>query len=182
MQTSIGFLWQGLGYTTSNNGSIRRTSSLDALTAPYLSGHWPRDSNHAPCAPCMRDKSTQVSCTSCTQDVITQFRNTLHILRNQPFTSLWKLSTPTSPTSNSYLHRRVYANQQHESPEKHLLWANTNSWNHPRRVFCEAQSTRVSRCFECQHIHFAASVGLNRIERLNYSLPFKGLGLVIVFS
>ncbi|XP_067299643.1 protein FAM117B [Pseudorasbora parva] len=45
--------------TTSNNGSIRRTSSLDALTAPYLSGHWPRDVNHAPCAPCMRDKSTQ---------------------------------------------------------------------------------------------------------------------------
>lgn len=49
----------GSWYTTSNNGSIRRTSSLDALTAPYLSGHWPRDSNHAPCAPCMRDKSTQ---------------------------------------------------------------------------------------------------------------------------
>uniref|UniRef100_A0A671K6Z6 Protein FAM117B-like n=1 Tax=Sinocyclocheilus anshuiensis TaxID=1608454 RepID=A0A671K6Z6_9TELE len=44
---------------SSNNGSIRRTSSLDALTAPYLSGHWPRDANHAPCAPCMRDKSTQ---------------------------------------------------------------------------------------------------------------------------
>ncbi|XP_026074537.1 protein FAM117B-like [Carassius auratus] len=40
--------------TTSNNGSIRRTSSLDTLTAPYLSGHWPRDANHAPC-----DKSTQ---------------------------------------------------------------------------------------------------------------------------
>ncbi|XP_016142754.1 protein FAM117B [Sinocyclocheilus grahami] len=49
----------GSWYTTSNNGSIRRTSSLDALTAPYLSGHWPRDANHAPCAPCMRDKSTQ---------------------------------------------------------------------------------------------------------------------------
>lgn len=45
--------------TTSSNGSIRRTSSLDALTAPYLSGHWPRDASHAPCAPCMRDKSTQ---------------------------------------------------------------------------------------------------------------------------
>ncbi|KAL0183998.1 hypothetical protein M9458_019694, partial [Cirrhinus mrigala] len=49
----------GSWYTTSNNGSIRRTSSLDALTAPYLSGHWPRDASHAPCAPCMRDKSTQ---------------------------------------------------------------------------------------------------------------------------
>ncbi|XP_059355770.1 protein FAM117B isoform X1 [Carassius carassius] len=45
--------------TTSNNGCIRRTSSLDTLTAPYLSGHWPREANHAPCAPCMRDKSTQ---------------------------------------------------------------------------------------------------------------------------
>lgn len=45
--------------TTNSNGSIRRTSSLDALTAPYLSGHWPRDANHSPCAPCMRDISTQ---------------------------------------------------------------------------------------------------------------------------
>uniref|UniRef100_A0A8C1L042 Family with sequence similarity 117 member Bb n=1 Tax=Cyprinus carpio TaxID=7962 RepID=A0A8C1L042_CYPCA len=45
--------------TTSNNGSIRRTSSLDTLTDRDLSGHWPRDANHAPCAPCMRDKSTQ---------------------------------------------------------------------------------------------------------------------------
>lgn len=45
--------------TTSSNGSIRRTSSLDALTAPYLSGHWPRDASNTPYAPCMRDKSTQ---------------------------------------------------------------------------------------------------------------------------
>lgn len=45
--------------TTNSNGNIRRTSSLDALTAPYLSGHWPRDASHSPCAPCMRDKSTQ---------------------------------------------------------------------------------------------------------------------------
>ncbi|KAA0715935.1 Protein FAM117B [Triplophysa tibetana] len=49
----------GSWYTTNSNGSIRRTSSLDALTAPYLSGHWPRDPSHSPCAPCMRDKSTQ---------------------------------------------------------------------------------------------------------------------------
>ncbi|KAG2459433.1 F117B protein, partial [Polypterus senegalus] len=41
---------------SSNN--IRRTSSLDTLAAPYLSGHWPRD-GHTPCAPCMRDKATQ---------------------------------------------------------------------------------------------------------------------------
>ncbi|XP_057191234.1 protein FAM117B isoform X2 [Triplophysa rosa] len=50
----------GSWYTTNSNGSIRRTSSLDALTAPYLSGHWPRDARHSPCAPCMRDKSTQI--------------------------------------------------------------------------------------------------------------------------
>nr|XP_015214859.1 PREDICTED: protein FAM117B isoform X2 [Lepisosteus oculatus] len=42
----------------SSNNNIRRTSSLDTLTAPYLSGHWPRDS-HGQCAPCMRDKATQ---------------------------------------------------------------------------------------------------------------------------
>ncbi|XP_066542825.1 protein FAM117B [Hoplias malabaricus] len=45
--------------SSSSNGSIRRTSSLDALTGPYLLGHWPRDATHAPCAPCMRDKATQ---------------------------------------------------------------------------------------------------------------------------
>ncbi|XP_030066340.1 protein FAM117B [Microcaecilia unicolor] len=40
---------------------IRRTSSLETLAAPYLSGHWPRDS-HGQLAPCMRDKSTQTEC------------------------------------------------------------------------------------------------------------------------
>ncbi|KAK2849919.1 hypothetical protein Q7C36_008702 [Tachysurus vachellii] len=43
----------------SSSSSIRRTSSLDALTGPYLSGHWPRDATHTPCVPCMRDKATQ---------------------------------------------------------------------------------------------------------------------------
>ncbi|XP_018094493.1 protein FAM117B isoform X2 [Xenopus laevis] len=37
---------------------IRRTSSLDTLAAPYLSGHWPRD-NQVQAAPCMKDQSTQ---------------------------------------------------------------------------------------------------------------------------
>ncbi|KAJ8256056.1 hypothetical protein COCON_G00199200 [Conger conger] len=36
-----------------------QSCSLDTLTGPYLSGHWPRDSSHAQCAPCMRDKATQ---------------------------------------------------------------------------------------------------------------------------
>ncbi|KAM8933690.1 protein FAM117B isoform 2-T2 [Pelodytes ibericus] len=36
---------------------IRRTSSLDTLAAPYLSGQWPRE--HPQVAPCMRDQSTQ---------------------------------------------------------------------------------------------------------------------------
>ncbi|KAK3569535.1 hypothetical protein QTP86_034814 [Hemibagrus guttatus] len=44
---------------SSSSTSIRRTSSLDTLTGPYLSGHWPRDATHAPCVPCMRDKATQ---------------------------------------------------------------------------------------------------------------------------
>ncbi|KAM4626351.1 protein FAM117B isoform 2-T2 [Discoglossus pictus] len=44
--------------STSPSSLIRRTSSLDTLAAPYLSGQWPRD-NHVQVAPCMRDKSTQ---------------------------------------------------------------------------------------------------------------------------
>nr|XP_060638182.1 glucocorticoid-induced transcript 1 protein isoform X2 [Anolis sagrei ordinatus] len=40
------------------SSTIRRTSSLDTITGPYLTGQWPRDPNiHYPS--CMRDKSTQ---------------------------------------------------------------------------------------------------------------------------
>ncbi|XP_075127885.1 glucocorticoid-induced transcript 1 protein [Leptodactylus fuscus] len=40
------------------SGTIRRTSSLDTITGPYLSGHWPRDPHvHYPL--CMNDKATQ---------------------------------------------------------------------------------------------------------------------------
>lgn len=39
--------------------AIRRTSSLDAITGPYLTGQWPRDS-HGPYPSCMKDKATQV--------------------------------------------------------------------------------------------------------------------------
>ncbi|XP_059823358.1 protein FAM117B isoform X1 [Hypanus sabinus] len=42
----------------SPSSSIRRTSSLDTLAAPYLTGQWPRDV-HSHSAPCMRDKATQ---------------------------------------------------------------------------------------------------------------------------
>lgn len=41
--------------------AIRRTSSLDAITGPYLTGQWPRDS-HGPYPSCMKDKATQVPC------------------------------------------------------------------------------------------------------------------------
>lgn len=42
-----------------NTGAIRRTSSLGAITGPYLIGQWPRESHlHNPS--CMKDKSTQV--------------------------------------------------------------------------------------------------------------------------
>ncbi|XP_020855669.1 glucocorticoid-induced transcript 1 protein isoform X2 [Phascolarctos cinereus] len=41
---------------TSN--SIRRTSSLDTITGPYLTGQWPRDP-HAHYPSCMKDKATQ---------------------------------------------------------------------------------------------------------------------------
>ncbi|XP_063093333.1 protein FAM117B isoform X2 [Cavia porcellus] len=44
----------------SPSSSIRRTSSLDTLAAPYLAGHWPRDS-HTQAVPCMRDKATQIA-------------------------------------------------------------------------------------------------------------------------
>ncbi len=76
----------GSWYTTSNNGSIRRTSSLDALTAPYLSGHWPPGLQPRPLCPLHEGQIHPGELHQCTQDVITQFRNTLHILRNQPFT------------------------------------------------------------------------------------------------
>lgn len=42
-----------------STGAIRRTSSLGAITGPYLIGQWPRESHlHNPL--CMKDKSTQV--------------------------------------------------------------------------------------------------------------------------
>ncbi|KAG8558927.1 hypothetical protein GDO81_017187 [Engystomops pustulosus] len=43
--------------SSSPSSLIRRTSSLDTLAAPYLSGQWPRD--HGQVAPCMKDQSTQ---------------------------------------------------------------------------------------------------------------------------
>ncbi|KAG5833165.1 hypothetical protein ANANG_G00272960 [Anguilla anguilla] len=46
--------------TSCSSGSgVHHSPSLDTLTGPYLSGHWPRDGCHAQCAPCMRDKATQ---------------------------------------------------------------------------------------------------------------------------
>lgn len=42
-----------------SSSAIRRTSSLDAITGPYLTGQWPRDS-HGPYPSCMKDKATQV--------------------------------------------------------------------------------------------------------------------------
>ncbi|XP_067892280.1 protein FAM117B-like isoform X3 [Heterodontus francisci] len=42
----------------SPSNNIRRTSSLDTLAAPYLTGQWPRDA-HSHSAPCVRDKATQ---------------------------------------------------------------------------------------------------------------------------
>ncbi|XP_037130988.1 glucocorticoid-induced transcript 1 protein-like isoform X1 [Syngnathus acus] len=41
-----------------SSSAIRRTSSLDAITGPYLTGQWPRDA-HGPYPYCMKDKSTQ---------------------------------------------------------------------------------------------------------------------------
>ncbi|XP_013871862.1 glucocorticoid-induced transcript 1 protein isoform X2 [Austrofundulus limnaeus] len=41
-----------------SSSAIRRASSLDAITGPYLTGQWPRDS-HGPYPSCMKDKSTQ---------------------------------------------------------------------------------------------------------------------------
>lgn len=38
--------------------AIRRTSSLDAITGPYLTGQWPRDC-HGPYPSSMKDKATQ---------------------------------------------------------------------------------------------------------------------------
>ncbi|XP_043931031.1 protein FAM117B isoform X2 [Protopterus annectens] len=45
--------------SASPSSIIRRTSSMDALATPYLSGHWPRDGHGQQSAPCMRDKATQ---------------------------------------------------------------------------------------------------------------------------
>ncbi|XP_016144972.1 glucocorticoid induced 1a isoform X2 [Sinocyclocheilus grahami] len=41
-----------------STGAIRRTSSLGAITGPYLIGQWPRES-HLHSLSCMKDKSTQ---------------------------------------------------------------------------------------------------------------------------
>ncbi|XP_062291357.1 glucocorticoid induced 1a isoform X2 [Scomber scombrus] len=41
-----------------SSGAIRRTSSLGAITGPYLTGQWPRDP-HVHYPSCMKDKSTQ---------------------------------------------------------------------------------------------------------------------------
>ncbi|XP_019363524.1 PREDICTED: glucocorticoid-induced transcript 1 protein, partial [Gavialis gangeticus] len=40
------------------SGTIRRTSSLDTITGPYLTGQWPRDP-HVHYPSCMKDKATQ---------------------------------------------------------------------------------------------------------------------------
>ncbi|XP_029444811.1 glucocorticoid-induced transcript 1 protein [Rhinatrema bivittatum] len=40
------------------SSTIRRTSSLDTITGPYLTGQWPRDP-HVHYPSCMKDKSTQ---------------------------------------------------------------------------------------------------------------------------
>ncbi|NP_573499.2 glucocorticoid-induced transcript 1 protein isoform 1 [Mus musculus] len=40
------------------SSTIRRTSSLDTITGPYLTGQWPRDP-HVHYPSCMRDKATQ---------------------------------------------------------------------------------------------------------------------------
>ncbi|XP_041931556.1 glucocorticoid induced 1a [Alosa sapidissima] len=54
-------------------GPIRRTSSLGAITGPYLSGHWPRDP--LICYPsCMKDKSTQTP--GCWSEEETENRST----------------------------------------------------------------------------------------------------------
>uniref|UniRef100_A0A8C6LL45 Glucocorticoid induced 1 n=1 Tax=Nothobranchius furzeri TaxID=105023 RepID=A0A8C6LL45_NOTFU len=41
-----------------SSSAIRRASSLDAITGPYLTGQWPRDA-HGPYPSCMKDKATQ---------------------------------------------------------------------------------------------------------------------------
>ncbi|XP_034030199.1 glucocorticoid-induced transcript 1 protein isoform X3 [Thalassophryne amazonica] len=43
-----------------SSSAIRRTSSLDAVTGPYLTGQWPRDS-HGSYPSCMKDKATQTT-------------------------------------------------------------------------------------------------------------------------
>lgn len=42
-----------------SSSAIRRTSSLDAITGPYLTGQWPREA-HGPYPSSMKDKATQV--------------------------------------------------------------------------------------------------------------------------
>ncbi|XP_048094436.1 LOW QUALITY PROTEIN: protein FAM117B-like [Alosa alosa] len=60
--------------------SMRRTSSLEALAGPYLSGHWPRDSTHSQShthtGPCMKDQATQTP--SAWAEECQEKRNSLH--------------------------------------------------------------------------------------------------------
>ncbi|XP_015266430.1 PREDICTED: glucocorticoid-induced transcript 1 protein [Gekko japonicus] len=54
------------------SSTIRRTSSLDTITGPYLTGQWPRDPHiHYPS--CMKDKSTQTP--SCWAEEILEKRS-----------------------------------------------------------------------------------------------------------
>uniref|UniRef100_A0A3B3YKB6 Glucocorticoid induced 1a n=1 Tax=Poecilia mexicana TaxID=48701 RepID=A0A3B3YKB6_9TELE len=61
-----------------SSSAIRRASSLDAITGPYLTGQWPRDS-HAPYPSCMKDKATQVGTTQTTESPA-QTRSAAHSL------------------------------------------------------------------------------------------------------
>ncbi|XP_030056853.1 glucocorticoid-induced transcript 1 protein isoform X2 [Microcaecilia unicolor] len=55
------------------SSTIRRTSSLDTITGPYLTGQWPRDP-HVHYPSCMKDKSTQTP--SCWAEEGTEKRST----------------------------------------------------------------------------------------------------------
>ncbi|KAG9345210.1 hypothetical protein JZ751_009755 [Albula glossodonta] len=58
-QKLILFVERSKSQQVRNSSTIRRTSSLDTIMGPYLTGQWPRDP-HVHYPSCMKDKATQI--------------------------------------------------------------------------------------------------------------------------
>uniref|UniRef100_A0A8D0BMQ0 Glucocorticoid induced 1 n=1 Tax=Salvator merianae TaxID=96440 RepID=A0A8D0BMQ0_SALMN len=113
------------------SSTIRRTSSLDTITGPYLTGQWPRDP-HIHYLSCMKDKSTQTP--SCWAEEVLEKRShqrsaswgSADQLKEAPISRsvpmpLSNISVPKSTVS------RVPCNVEGISPELEKVFIRENS-------------------------------------------------------